>query len=114
MSTHICNDIREDVANVNQTVYNKDEIITGGDTTMGDLEKIRKRIKERREELGYSYQTLADLTGMSKSTLQRYETGAIGNLPLDKLDVLAKALKCTAAYLMGWESKEEAEWMALG
>lgn len=80
---------------------------------MGDLEKIRKRIKERREELGYSYQTLADLTGMSKSTLQRYETGAIGNLPLDKLDVLAKALKCTAAHLMGWESKADAEWMPL-
>ncbi len=80
---------------------------------MGDLEKIRKRIRERREELGYSYQTLADLTGMSKSTLQRYETGAIGNLPLDKLDVLARALKCTASHLMGWESKADAEWMPL-
>lgn len=80
---------------------------------MGDLEIIRRHIKERREELGYSYQMLADLTGMSKSTLQRYETGAIGNLPLDKLDVLANALKCSAAYLMGWESKEDAEWMPL-
>lgn len=75
---------------------------------MEDLSGIRKRLKERREELGYSYQTLANLTGMSKSTLQRYETGAIGNLPLDKLDTLAKALNCSAAYLMGWESHEDA------
>lgn len=69
---------------------------------MDSLDLIRKRIRERREALGYSYQALADITHMSKSTLQRYETGAIGNLPLDKLEVLAAALRCSPAYLMGW------------
>ena len=69
---------------------------------MEDLSVIRERIKKRREELGYSYQNLADLTGLSKSTLQRYETGGIGNLPLDKLEILAKALRFSPAYLMGW------------
>lgn len=74
-----------------------------------ELTEIVKRIKERREELKYSFQDLATLTGMSKSTLQRYETGGINNLPLDKLKVLAKALGTTPAYLMGWEQKEPAE-----
>ena len=69
---------------------------------MDDLSLIRKRIRERRETLGYSYQNLADLTHMSKSTLQRYETGQIGNLPLDKLETLAQALQCSPSYLMGW------------
>lgn len=73
---------------------------------MEDLSIIRERMKKRREELGYSYQNLADLTGMSKSTLQRYETGGIGNLPLDKLEVLAKALRCSPAYLMGWADED--------
>lgn len=34
--------------------------------------------------------------------MQRYETGGIKNLPLDKLSILANALKCDPAYLMGW------------
>lgn len=76
---------------------------------MKDLDIIRERIKERREELGYSYQNLADLTHLSKSTLQRYETGGSGNLPLDKLEVLANALKCSPTYLMGWDECGEAK-----
>lgn len=68
---------------------------------------IVKRIKTRRLELEYSFQDLANKTNMSKSTLQRYETGAIKNLPLDKLEVLASALQTTPAYLMGWEDTTE-------
>ena len=72
---------------------------------MEDVNNIVKRIKKRRLELEYSFQDLADKTNMSKSTLQRYETGAIRNLPLDKLEILATALQTTPAYLMGWENK---------
>lgn len=71
-----------------------------------DMREIRARIKERREFLGLSYQNLAELTKMSKSTLQRYETGDIGNLPLDKLKILAAALECSPAYILGWDSSE--------
>ena len=53
--------------------------------------------------MNYSFQDLADLTGMSKSTLQRYESGAIKNIPLSKVEVLANALQTTPEYLMGWE-----------
>ena len=63
--------------------------------------EIINRIKTRRIELGMSYQDLADKTGMSKSTLQRYETGAIKNIPLDKLSDLAEALQLDPIYLMG-------------
>ena len=71
-----------------------------------DMDGIIKRIKGRRLELGYSFQDLAEKTNMSKSTLQRYETGAIKNVPLDRLEVLAKALIVTPAYLMGWEEEK--------
>ncbi|QUH28255.1 helix-turn-helix domain-containing protein [Vallitalea guaymasensis] len=64
---------------------------------------IIKRIKNRRIKLSLSYQDLAKKTGLSKSTLQRYETGTIGNIPLDKLEILAKALCVSPAYIMGWE-----------
>ena len=70
---------------------------------MEDANNIVKRIKKRRLGLKYSFQDLAYKTNMSKSTLQRYETGSIRNLPLDKLEVLASALQTTPSYLMGWD-----------
>lgn len=75
------------------------------DTSMLD---IIERIKKRRLQLNYSFQDLADLTGMSKSTLQRYESGAIKNIPLSKVEVLATALQTTPEYLMGWEETSPA------
>ena len=67
-----------------------------------EMKKIVKRIKDLREALGYSYQDLANATGMSKSTLQRYEAGTIKNIPLDKLDILAAALNTTPAHQIFW------------
>ncbi|MBU3113573.1 helix-turn-helix domain-containing protein [Clostridium lacusfryxellense] len=70
-----------------------------------ETNEIIKRIKERRIRLNLSYQDLADKTGISKSTLQRYETGFIKNLPIDKLEILAFALNASPSYLMGWEKE---------
>lgn len=73
-----------------------------------DMQSIAERIKNQREKLGYSFQDLATLTDMSKSTLQRYETGGIKNIPLSKLEVLAKALQVTPEYILGWDKEESA------
>lgn len=67
------------------------------------MNNIIARIKKRRTDLDMSYQELAKKTGLSKSTLQRYETGSIKNMPIDKLEVIANALDISPAYLMGWE-----------
>jgi transcriptional regulator with XRE-family HTH domain len=64
---------------------------------------IRSRIQKRRMELEMSYQDLSDSTGISKSSLQRYETGYIGSIGIDRIEVLAKALNVTPSYLMGWD-----------
>lgn len=67
------------------------------------MEDIIDRIKNRRNELMMSYQDLADKTGLSKSTLQRYETGSIKNMPIDKLGILANALNVNPVWLMGYD-----------
>ena len=72
------------------------------------------RIKRRRRELGLSYQELADCTGISKSTLQRYETGSIKSIPLDKLDSLAKGLQTDALFIMGKSEPNNAEFINNG
>lgn len=74
--------------------------------TSKKMKEIIERIRYKRESLGYSYQDLAVKTGMSKSTLQRYESGFIKNMPLDKLEPLAEALLCTPEYIMGWDNEE--------
>ncbi|MHA6261261.1 helix-turn-helix domain-containing protein [Sporosarcina sp. CAU 1771] len=58
-----------------------------------DQEILRRRLQERRLFLNMTYQDLADKTGISKSSLQRYETGGIKNLPYDKIFALSEALE---------------------
>ncbi|WP_317722951.1 helix-turn-helix domain-containing protein [Clostridium tetani] len=103
----ICEILNVDIKTLEPLEQNHDNLfkeeITKSKTTNENMKEIINRIKTRRNELMLSYQDLADKTGLSKSTLQRYETGAIKNMPLDKLDVLAKALNVSPAYLMGWE-----------
>ena len=72
-----------------------------------ELTDLIERIKERRLELEMSYQDLSDATGISKSTLQRYETGYIKKVPINQIEILAKALHTTPSYLMGWEESNE-------
>ena len=69
-----------------------------------ELTDLIERIKERRLELEMSYQDLSDATGISKSTLQRYETGYIKKVPINQIEILAKALRTTPSYLMGWDN----------
>lgn len=63
---------------------------------------VGERIKQRRKELGYNAEYLANILGVSRSTMYRYENGDIEKLPTDVLEPLAKALQTTPAYLMGW------------
>ena len=69
--------------------------------------EMLSRMRLRRLELGYSYQDLADKTGFNKSTLQRYETGKTAKLPLDKAEIIAKALETSVEYLLGLEYAEK-------
>lgn len=51
-----------------------------------------------------SYGELSHLTGIPKSALQRYATGETEKIPIDRLELIAKALGTTSSYLMGWEN----------
>ena len=73
------------------------------------MESIAERIKKRRAALHLSYQELAGRTGLSKSTLQRYETGAISSIPLKNLETLAGGLETTPEYLLGWSLRAGTE-----
>ena len=68
---------------------------------------IGERIKNRRTELGYSVDKIANILGKNRATIYRYESNEIENLPIDILEPLARALQTTPAYLMGWEDEPD-------
>lgn len=65
-----------------------------------------ERIKSLIEQSGKSYQDLEKLTGIKKSSLQRYASGVTTKIPLDVIEKLANAFNVSQEYLMGWEEKK--------
>lgn len=61
-----------------------------------------QRIKALIDASGQSYQELEITTGIKKSSLQRYATGATVKIPLDVIEKLSKAFNVSQEYLMGW------------
>ena len=62
-----------------------------------------ERIKRLRKAKGMNAETLADLCGVSATTIYRYEKGEIENFGYDKLKPLAQALNVEPTYLLGIE-----------
>ena len=67
--------------------------------TVGD------RIRQVRQEQDVTQQELADYIGISKQAVYKYENNIVTNIPTDKVDAIAKRLKVSPAYLMGWEEQ---------
>lgn len=64
-----------------------------------------ERIRERRKQLGMSVEEIAKKTGVSRSTLYRYENGDIEKIPSQTLQVLAQALETTAQQLLNQQER---------
>ena len=65
-------------------------------------EGMAQRIKTLRQEKGLTLEQVAEVVGVGRSTVRKWETGMIANMRRDKIADLAKALGTTPAYLMGW------------
>lgn len=63
---------------------------------------IGEIIKNRRKELGMSAEDVAEIIGASPATIYRYESNYITKMGIDKLTPIARALRVSEAYLMGW------------
>ena len=65
--------------------------------------EVYQRIKQRRKELDLSADDVAEAIGVSRATVYRYESKDVENMPITSLAPLAKILRCSPGYLMGWE-----------
>lgn len=69
--------------------------------------KTGQRIKEIREAKKITATELAQKLGVHHSTIYRYEKGDIEKVPTNILEDIAKELKVTPAFLMGWETIDD-------
>lgn len=76
---------------------------------MIDLKKVSERLKLRRTELEMSLQDVSDRTGLSPSTIMRYESKSIHKLSLENLALLADALDVSVSDLLGLTTDAEQE-----
>ncbi len=61
-----------------------------------------KRIKVRRKDLGMTQEELGQKAGVTKATINKYETGIVQNLKRSTIEDMAKALNVSPSYIMGW------------
>lgn len=67
------------------------------------MASLNENIKKARSASNKTLEDVATIVGVSRQTIQKYESGVISNIPSDKVELLAKALDTTPAFLMGWE-----------
>lgn len=65
--------------------------------------EIKDRLKQKRLEAGLTLEEVAKAVGVTKATVQRWESGLIANMKRDKIVILAKTLRTTPAYILGLE-----------
>lgn len=72
-----------------------------------------ERIKSLIDKSGKSYQELEKLTGIKKSSLQRYASGVTTKIPLDVIEKLSVAFNVSQEYLMGWSKENSPDELVL-
>ena len=70
---------------------------------------VGARIRERREELGFSMKEVADRLAVNKSTVLRYESGLIDNTKKLVIEGLADVLSISPEWLLTGSEKEDDE-----
>lgn len=70
-------------------------------------ETFNINLKKRRLELGMTLKNVADIVGVTESTVRKWEVGIIANMKKNKLEKLANALQTTIPYILGLEDNED-------
>ena len=71
------------------------------------IKNMAQKIKELRRQRGMTLEQVANIVGVGKSTVRKWETGMIANMKRDKIAALSQALGTTPAYLMGWQDEDD-------
>ena len=73
-----------------------------------DVMTAPERLNKLISESQLSYERLGELSGVPKSSLQRYAAGITKKIPIDSIEKVAPFLGVSAAFIMGWEETDSA------
>ena len=62
-----------------------------------------EKIKNLRESAGINQVELAEIVGVSKQTMYKYENDLITNIPSDVIEAIAEATHATPSFIVGWK-----------
>lgn len=68
---------------------------------------VGERIRKRRKELGFTADYVAKQLGKNRATIYRYESDEIEDMSINVIANLARVLKVSPSYLMGWTDIKE-------
>lgn len=64
---------------------------------------LKENIKMKRTEIGLTLEDVAKYIGVTRQTVQKYESGIVTNIPSDKIEKMAILFQTSPGVLMGWE-----------
>ena len=67
-------------------------------------QEIAEKLLEAYEKSRMSYADLSRATGIPKSMIQRYVTGSVERIPIERLEALCRALGLDVEELLGWDN----------
>lgn len=67
---------------------------------------MAQRIRQKRLELGWTQEELAEKLGVQKSAVSKYEAGRVPNLKRETIAKMATLFNCSPAWLMGLRDDE--------
>lgn len=71
--------------------------------------KVGEMLKELRTNKNLSLDDVSKQLGIARQTLYKYETGIISNIPLTRIEELAKIYRVKPGYIMGWKDDSKLE-----
>lgn len=94
--THSC--IIELQLNINKTEVNR---------MNNDLSSVTsRRINELRVKHGYTIEKLAELVGVSKATISKWENGYVDNMRQNNVGRLANVFGVSPTYILGYDEED--------
>lgn len=67
---------------------------------------ISERIKEIRTDNGMTMKEMGKLMNVTEATISRYESGAVDNIPLNRIRTLASLYGINPAWILGMSEKK--------
>lgn len=66
---------------------------------------VGERLKMLRELRQMTLDDVAKRIGITESTAQRYESGAVKTIPYERIGALANVFGCDPGFIMGWQKE---------